>query len=313
MIKPKALKEGDNVGIIAPSSAIKKENIEIVEKSVKSLNLNPVFYPSCTMREGHLAGPDSQRSKDVNDAFRDPSIDGIFCIRGGYGTPRILNMIDYEVVKNNPKIFLGYSDITGLHLAFNSICRMTTLHGPMPSSDYPYYEADDYTLDSLKRALFTNEPLGRYTPPEGEELEVVNSGKCQGEIIGGNLSLLTAALGTKYEIDTKGKILFIEEVGELHYIIDRMLMSLDLNNKFKDCAGIILGTWNKCKPDHGYEDKIDSPLSKIFDDILGKYDIPIINNFRAGHITPQYTIPFGTQASMDTDKKEVVFLESSNI
>ncbi len=312
MIKPKSLKEGDNVGIIAPSSAIKKENIEIVEKSVKSLNLNPIFYPSCSMREGHLAGPDSQRAKDINDAFKNKNIDGIFCIRGGYGTPRILNMIDYDTVKNNPKIFLGYSDITGLHLSFNSLCRMTTVHGPMPSSDSPYYNTDEYTMSSLNKTLFTNEPLGKYKSPEGEELEIIKSGKCTGEIIGGNLSLLTAALGTKYEINTEGKVLFIEEVGELNYIIDRMLMSLDLNEKFKDCAGIILGTWNKCKPDYGYENKIDSPLSKIFDDILGKYNIPIINNFRAGHVSPQFTIPFGTKVSIDTDNKEVVFLESSN-
>lgn len=311
-MKPKALKSGDKIAIIAPASAIKKENIKTAEIAVKSLDLEPIFYPSCHMREGHLAGPDMQRSKDVNDAFKDDTIKGIFCIRGGYGTPRILNMIDYDYIKNNPKIFLGYSDITSLHLAFNNLCEMPTLHGPMPSSESPYHNTDSYTLNSLKKNLFSNEPLGRYIPPEEEELEIISGGECTGEIIGGNLSLLTVGLGTKYQINTKGKIIFIEEVNELNYIIDRMLTSLDLNNKFKECSGVILGTWKNCKADKGAHNKKDSSLYKIFSDILGKYDIPIVNNFRAGHIYPQFTIPLGAKVYLNADKKEILFLESIN-
>lgn len=309
-MKPEVLKDGDKIAIIAPASAIKKESIQTAEKAVQSLGLEPVFYPSCYMREGHLAGPDEQRAKDVNDAFENSLIKGVFCIRGGYGTPRILNMIDYDIVKNNPKIFLGYSDITGLHITFNNLCDMPTLHGPMPASENPYHTSDEYTLESLKKNLFTKEPLGNYVPPEGESLETLSGGECTGKIIGGNLSLLTAGLGSPYQINTKNKIIFIEEVNELNYIIDRMLVSLDLNDKFKDCAGVILGTWKNCRPDKGAQNKVDSSLDKIFSDILGKYNKPIVNNFRAGHIYPQFTIPFGTKVYLNADKKEVVFLES---
>jgi len=311
-MKPKSLIKGDTIAVIAPASAVKKESIKTAEEAVKSLDLKPIFHPSCFMREGHLAGPDEQRAKDINDAFKNKDIKGIFCVRGGYGTPRILDKIDYNYIKENPKLFLGYSDITGLHLAFNNLCNMPTLHGPMPSSESPYNKTDSYTLTSLKRNLFTNEPLGKYFSPKGEELETVASGESTGEIIGGNLSLLTVGLGTRYQIETKGKIIFIEEVNELNYIIDRMLTSLDLNNKFKDCAGVILGTWKNCKADKGAQDKKDSSLSKIFADIIGKHNIPIVNNFRAGHIYPQFTIPFGTKVHLNADKREIVFLESVN-
>jgi len=147
-MKPKSLIKGDTIAVIAPASAVKKESIKTAEEAVKSLDLKPIFYPSCFMREGHLAGPDEQRAKDINDAFKNKDIKGIFCVRGGYGTPRILDKIDYNYIKENPKLFLGYSDITGLHLAFNNLCNMPTLHGPMPSSESPYNKTDSYTLTS---------------------------------------------------------------------------------------------------------------------------------------------------------------------
>lgn len=307
MIKPKPLKKGDTVGIIAPSSAILQSNIPKVENYIKDMGLKPVFFPSCFERHGHLSGKDDIRAKDVNDAFKNPDIKGIFCLRGGYGTPRLLNMLDYESIKKNPKIFLGYSDITGLHIVLNTICNMVTYHGPTAFAEALFDKKDSYSSSIIEHLLFSDEPLGQYIPPSEEELEIIVEGTCSGEIVGGNLSLLTAALGSKYEIDTKGKIIFIEEVNELNYIIDRMLTSLDLAGKFEDCNGIILGTWNGCRPEHGQQGKIDLPLSDVFKEIMGKYNKVLINNFRAGHVYPQFTIPLGTTVEVDTSKKSIIF------
>ena len=307
MIKPHPLKKGDKVGIIAPSSAILQENIPKVKKYITDLGLDPVFFPSCFERHGHLSGNDEIRANDVNEAFRNPNIKGIICLRGGYGTPRLLNMLDYETIKKNPKIFLGYSDITGIHIVLNTICEMITYHGPTAYAEPLFDGKDPYTSSVIEHILFSDDPLGKYIPPDGEEIELINEGKCSGEIIGGNLSLMTAALGSEYEIDTKGKIIFIEEVNELHYIIDRMLTSLDLAGKFKDCNGIILGTWNGCKAENGMQGKVDLPLDSIFREILGKYNKVIVNNFRAGHVYPQFTIPLGTMVEIDTKGKSIIF------
>lgn len=311
MIKPHALKDGDTVAVVAPSSPIKPENLEVTRSVLESLGLKPKFYPSCHLRHGHLAGPDVDRATDVNAAFADPEAKAVFCLRGGYGTPRLLEKIDYDLIRNNPKIFLGYSDITGLHVALNRQCGLITFHGPTAYSEDIFNHPGEYTQTHLKQALFNPEPLGRYAAPEGESLETLIGGVCEGEVVGGNLSLLTSALGSPYEIDTRGKILFIEEVSEFNYVIDRMLMSLDLSGKFRDCAGVLLGTWQGCTAEQGYQDKVDGSLASIFEEILYKHNKPIVNNFRAGHVSPQFTIPMGTRIRLDADKKEVTFLESA--
>jgi len=319
IIKPKALQKGDRVAIIAPSSATDLPSVKNAEIRIRAMGLEPVMYPTCFTRYGHLAATDEERAKDINDAFSDESINGIICLRGGYGTPRILNMLDYNIIKSNPKVFVGFSDITGLHMVFNKICRMVTYHGPMATSSFgkienDHVEFEKYTYDSFKKNIFTNEPVGLFNNPPDEELYTIVGGKAKGEIIGGNLSLLVSTLGSEYELDAKGKILFIEDVDEPVYRIDRMLTSLALAGKFNDCAGIILGTWVNCEREKkSYEDGLDLPLEEVFNNTLVKYNKPIISNFRAGHNYPQPTIAFGTFVEMDADKKEIIFTESGNI
>jgi muramoyltetrapeptide carboxypeptidase len=307
MNKPKVLSKGDTVAIIAPSSFVDRSNIEKIEKFVVNIGLKPIFLPSCYERHGHFAGMDKVRAKDVNDAFENNLYSGIICIRGGYGTPRILNMLDYEMIKKNPKFFLGYSDITGIHTVLNDICNMVTYHGPMAYTEELFDLKDDYTLNSLKRVIYEDSPLGRYQSPEGEELEIINEGKASGIIAGGNLSLLVSTLGSEYEIDTRDKILFIEDVDELNYSVDRMLISLDLAGKFKDCKGVVLGTWKGCRAAEFNDGSRDLSLGVIFEEILGKYDMPVFNNFRAGHVYPQFTIPLGSLVEIDTESKSIVF------
>lgn len=307
MNKPKVLSKGDTVAIIAPSSFVDRSNVEKIEKFIVDIGLKPVFLPSCYERHGHFAGKDKVRAKDVNDAFKNNLFSGIICIRGGYGTPRILNMLDYEMIKENPKFFLGYSDITGIHTVLNNICNMVTYHGPMAYMKELFDLEDDYTLNSLKHVIYDDSPLGRYQSPEGENLEVISEGKASGIITGGNLSLLVSTLGSKYEIDTRGKILFIEDVDELNYSIDRMLTSLDLAGKFEECKGIILGTWKGCRAAEFNDGSRNLSLGVIFEEILGKYDMPVFNNFRAGHVYPQYTIPLGALVEIDTESGSIVF------
>lgn len=316
MIKPNLLKPGDKVAVVAPSSGTDLETVKKGELRVKAMGLEPIMFPTCYTNYGHLSAPDEQRAKDINDAFRDTSIKGIICLRGGYGTPRILNMLDYEMIKENPKVFMGFSDITTLHMAFNQICRMTTFHGPMATSNFAKIEDDvvefeSYTYDSIRKNLFTNEPVGEHINPNNEPLESYCGGISEGELIGGNLTLLVSTLGSKYELDTKDKILFIEEVNEPIYKIDRMLTSLALAGKFEECNGVMFGTFTGCEREtKAYEGGLDLTFDEVIMNTIVPFNKPIIYNFKAGHSFPQPTLPFGTMARIDGDNKKVVFMES---
>jgi len=319
MIKPKPLKAGDKVAIVAPSSASEPKAVKQAEMKIKAMGLEPVMFPTCYKSYGHLSAKDEERAGDVNNAFKDETIKGIICLRGGYGTTRILDLLDYEMIASNPKVFLGFSDITALHIAFNQICKMVTFHGPMAATNFARVkndkvEFDEYSYQSLYKNIFTCETPGLYTNPKNETLKSLNSGQAQGLLTGGNLTLLTATLGSKYEIDTKDKILFIEEVGEPVYKLDRMLTSLALAGKFDDCAGIILGSFVKCEREKkAYEGGLDLTLEEVVDITLVKYKKPIIYNFKAGHSFPQPTMALGTLVRIDADKKEVEFLESGTM
>lgn len=295
MIWPRPLKKGDKVAITAPSSPVPDEKLTVSIESIKYLGLEPVVMPSCHMHHGYLAGPDKQRAEDINTAFTSEDINGIFCLRGGYGTTRILPMIDFDMIRENPKIFIGYSDISSLHFNINQKSNLITFHGPMPTTDYRVHEG--FTNDSLKTCLFAPENLQAITNPPGEKIQVLRSGKASGKLVGGNLSLMAGTLGSPYEVDTKGKILFIEDVDEQPFRIDKMLTALSLAGKFSDCEGIILGTFERCT-------ETEHPtlsLAEIFEEVVLPHDKPTILNLRAGHIYPQSTLPMGADISLDAD------------
>jgi len=305
MIKPKSLKLGDRVALIAPSSPVTEDKLQQALDSLCFFGLTPVQYPSCTLKEGYLSGTDAERARDVNDSFSDPSIKGIFCIRGGYGATRILPRLNYDMIRRNPKVFVGYSDITALHIAFNQLCGFVTVHGPMPSRGYNVM--DYFSLTSLSDAIFCEEAPGYVPNPPGERIETIYPGTAEGLIVGGNLSVMTAALGSPYEVDTKGKILFIEDVDERPYKIDRNLTALSLAGKFSDCAGIILGTFaDSEETEFSPEDTLS--LHEIFEQVIKPFKKPTVNNFRSGHIYPQFTIPMGIKTRMDATEGIVEFL-----
>lgn len=310
--KPEPLKAGDRVALVAPSSPVSSAILETSIASIRFLGLAPVVMPSCHMSHGYLSGPDRQRADDINKAFADPAIKGIFCLRGGFGATRLLPLLDYQMIHENPKAFIGYSDITALHTAFNQLCGFITFHGPMPNTSYS--RMDPYSLDSLKRNLFSSRPPGTVVNPDHQPLKTIYPGKAQGMITGGNLSLLQGTLGSPYEVDTKDKILFLEDVGERPYRLDKALTALSLAGKFRDCAGIILGTFTECE-----EPAADTvppntriaisalTIQEIIDEVIRPWRKPAISNFRAGHIDPQSTIPLGMEACFDTSSMSLCF------
>jgi muramoyltetrapeptide carboxypeptidase len=307
LIKPKALKLGDTIGIIAPASPTINENIKAAEDTLIEMGFKVKLGKSPYERYGYLSGTDSTRANDINKMFIDEEIKAIICVRGGYGTPRILDLLDYDAIKNNPKIFVGYSDITALHIAFTQKCNLVTYHGPMLSSDI-IKDFSEFSKDKLFKTLMNPEPLGKISNPVGEEIVTINGGIAEGTIIGGNLSLIVATIGTPYEIDVKGKLLFIEEIGEEPYKIDRMLNQLRLSGKLEDASGIILGDFNNCESGKHEE---NLTLSQVIDDHIKPLKKPTIYNLQAGHCDPMVTLPFGVMARLDADKGELTILENS--
>lgn len=302
MFAPKPLFPGAKVALVAPASAVPENKLENALLLMKKLQLEPVLYPSCYFanRDGYLAATDAQRAKDIMDAFADPSIDGVWCIRGGYGGHRILPLLDKEILRKNRKWFGGYSDVTALHLFFNQECHMQTFHCTMPSTEP---NLDDYTLSYLKKALFGG--LSG-TLAYSQEITTLVSGKAEGILCGGNLSLVAASLGTPWEIDTKGKILFLEDIGEKTYRVDSMLTQLRNAGKFDDCAGILLGAWTDCVPEYPEKTLL---LPEIFRQLLVPAGKPILMDIPCGHCLPTLALPLGARVSMDADSKTITIGE----
>ena len=293
---PKPLFPGARVALIAPASAVPEAKLQPALDYVRSLGLEPVTYPSCYFanRDGYLAANDAQRAKEINEAFADPTIDGIWCIRGGYGCHRILPLLDLDMIKENPKWFGGYSDVTALHAAFNQVCDFETYHCTMPSTEP---NPGEYTQGWLNKALFGSLE-GKVDQPEGQTLKTLVGGCVTAPLCGGNLSLLAASLGTPWEIDTKGKILFLEDIGEKTYRVDGMLTSLRNAGKFRDCVGIILGAWTDCEPEYPEKTLM---LPEIFQHLIVPAGKPLVMDFACGHVLPTAALPMGRNVTLDAD------------
>lgn len=303
-IRPKALREGDLVGLVAPASPAATEKLAGAIKVLESFGLKVMVGQSCYERKGYLSGSDELRASDLNTMFANPQIKGIVCLRGGYGTPRILDRLDYDVIRRHAKVFIGFSDITAVHSAIQNKAGLITFHGPMGAlmaGDF-----SDYSRRFWEEMLFGKIVPGQVRNPEGEELIGSQSGIARGLLCGGNLSLLADTMGTPYEIDCKDKILFIEEIDEEPYRVDRMMTQLRLGGKFEDAAGIILGDFADCD---AKDPENSLTLAEVFSEILPK-NKPLLQNLRAGHCDPHMTLAFNTMYEMDGRKGELRLLES---
>lgn len=304
--KPRRLKPGANIGVIAPASF---GSLEAQEKGIaylKQLGFQITLGPHLAKKWGYLAGTDEERASDIMTLFNDPQIDAIFCLRGGYGTMRLLDLLDYEVIRQNPKIFMGYSDMTALHLAFNQKADLVSFHGPMVASDFGQ-DIPEYTSTFWQKALMKSEPLGLIANPPGEPQAMwLLPGEALGVLTGGNLSLLTATLGTPYEIDTTGKILCLEEIGEDPYRIDRMLTQLLLAHKLQSVAGIVIAVCRDCED----EEADGFTLAEVLQDRLRSLKKPVLMNLFFGHTPLKATLPFGVLALLSSQQGGLVLSET---
>ncbi|MFJ7951745.1 LD-carboxypeptidase [Lysinibacillus sp. NPDC096418] len=310
MIIPKALKKGDTIGLISASGATPSEKLPRAIASVEKLGFKVVTGETCRARHGYLAGSDELRAAEVNQMFQDPTIDGIFCIRGGYGATKILPLLDFEMIKENPKVFAGYSDVTALHIAFNQKCNFVTYHSPMPSTEFIRSDMDDYTWEYFINSVMDTGRSGYFLEnPQRQQMTTLVAGEATGELVGGNLTLVTASLGTPYEIDTKGKILFLEDIDESEQRVDRMLTQLKLAGKLDDVAGLLLGAWTDCGPENPSQPEQSLSLPTIFKEVLEPLHKPVLMDLTCGHCLPTMTLPLGRTISFNTETQAIKVVE----
>ncbi|MEM8567871.1 MAG: LD-carboxypeptidase [Bacteroidota bacterium] len=288
MILPEMLKSGDAVGIVAPSRVIKPNQIERAEQIFSRWGLD-VRKGSCLFESyGYFSGTDRQRLDDLQHFIHDPSIRAIFCARGGYGVTRIIDQLDLGPLTENPKWFIGFSDITALHLALANI-GIVSVHGLMPVQ-FDYFDADK-SIESLRKLLF--EGKGQIDAL-GSALN--RAGRARAPIIGGNLSLIADSLGTASEIDAQDKILFLEEIDEYLYKIDRMLTQLKRAGKFETLKGLVIGDFSQMKDT---QIPFGQSLEEIMVDKVKEYNYPLGFGFPIGHEIPNYSIPLMSEVDFE--------------
>ncbi|QXM06601.1 S66 peptidase family protein [Crassaminicella indica] len=298
MMIPKGLNFGDTIGVVAPAGPVSREKADCAKAVLEEMGFKVKMGKSCYLSYGgYLAGEDEIRAEDVNNMFKDKDVAAIICIRGGYGCTRMMELLDIELIKKNPKIFVGYSDVTALHLLFNQKADLATYHGPMVVSNM--LDFNPFTKKSFFNVINEKDDI-ELKNPEDNEIKVMVEGFAKGRLVGGNLALIVATMGTPYEIDTKGKILFIEDINEKPYSIDRMLTQLVLSRKLEKCEGIILGDFADCKDDEGFT------VFEVFENIIKPISKPTVYNFRSGHCEPMITIPLGRVCELDATNKKVI-------
>lgn len=301
-IRPPRLKKGDTVGIIAPASPPDQENLKKSFAFLEELGLKWKLGKSVQQVNGYLAGSDVERLQDLHEMFADPEVDAIVCAGGGFGTARFADKIDLPLMKERPKIFWGFSDITFLHTAIGLYSDLVTFHGPMLAS---CVGKDSFHPLSAKMFQQLFEPMEIHYTEEISPLQTIAKGVAVGELVGGNLSLLTSTLGTKYEIDTKGKLLLIEDVGEQPYQVDRMLNQLRLSKKLAEAAGVVIGDFSLSEP---RDEKTSLTLDEVLEHYFGSLDKPVVKGFKIGHCEPHIAVPLGVEAKLDANNRTLTVL-----
>jgi muramoyltetrapeptide carboxypeptidase len=315
LIRPRMLSAGDTVGLITPATYVSDpDNLARAERTLRFFGLKGKMGRNAGRRLGDYHRSIDERLDDLHEMFRDKEVSAVFCIRGGYGSMHLLDRIDYDLIHRNPKIFLGYSDITAMHLAIQKRSRLVTFHGPMMLAGFT-----DYTVEHFRRALLQAKPMGVLTNPVDQNrlrpahpLRAVRPGRATGELTGGNLTLICATLGTPFEIETKGKILFLEDVDEEPHRIDRLLTQLRLAGKLQEAAGIIFGECSNCGPsDYMPSSVTPYTIGEILDNILGSLKVPVLSGLTIGHTGDQLTLPLGLEATLDADKGTLEIKEAA--
>lgn len=301
MIRPTRLVKGDTIGIVAPASPVAKEKVERSFAFLEQLGLRWKTGRSVYEEHGYLAGTDEERLADLHAMFRDPEVKGVICAGGGYGSARYADQLDMELIRQHPKVFWGFSDITYLHTAIRQGAGLVTFHGPMLASciaQPAFHELSGKMFGQLfdQVEVHYSEAIS--------PLETVCSGTAEGVVVGGNLTQLANSIGSEFEIDTAQKLLLIEDVGEEPYKVDRLLNQMRLAGKLREASGIIIGDFAKSAP----SDASSLTMDQVFDHYFKDAGKPVMKGYRIGHCEPNIAVPLGVKGRLDTDSKTLSIL-----
>jgi len=309
-ILPPRLKEGDRIGLVTPGSPITVEQLKECILQLEDLGFQTTHMDSVLSEYGYFAGKDQERADELMEMFTRQDVDAIWCVRGGYGSIRILDLLDYELIRSNPKIFIGYSDITALLTAIYQETGLVTFHGPVGISDF-----NRFSKKSIKKVLL--EPLPEYKYPyrrdkgtrDNPEYDryTLQGGQAEGILIGGNISVLDSIIGTRFEPDFENKIVYLEDIGEKTYRVDKMVFHLLSGTNLRSAAGIVMGVFEDCN----VNEEPALSLKAALDDLLKPLGIPVSYGLSFGHIRRMLTIPTGIRAAMDADKNSFRLLEAA--
>jgi muramoyltetrapeptide carboxypeptidase len=302
-LKPARLKPGDTVGLVNPASSLDPEDVGFAKQELARLGLNVKVAPHVNDQYGYLGGRDADRATDVNVMFGDPAVKALIAMRGGWGCNRILPLLNYELIRNNPKIIIGYSDITSLLLGIYAKSQLVTFHGPVGTSNW-----NPFSVNYFKQILFNAEAVKLQNSGASSQVRVstITAGKARGKLVGGNLSVLTAMIGSPYLPAWDQTILFVEEVGEEVYRVDRMLTQLKLAGILDQIAGFIFGQCTDCDPE---EPAQSLSLGQVLMDHIRPLKIPAWYGSMIGHIKDKFTVPVGVDVEIDANTGTIQLLE----
>jgi muramoyltetrapeptide carboxypeptidase len=295
MIQPPALRKGDKVGLLAPASSFSRGDFLSGCDRLRAMGYEPVYAQDIFDRDIYFAGTAERRTREFHELWQREDVSALICVRGGYGSNYLLEKLDYQMIAERPKILIGCSDITSLLTAIHDRTGLITFHGPMVAKDIAGETLDLSSWNnSLQGAANWNVPA--------TEVEVLRAGKAEGRIYGGCLSMLVASLGTPFEIQTEGTILFIEDVAEKPFRIDRMLMQLRLAGKLEQVRGFVFGEMLDCLPPKGETYTLQQVIMRV----LAPYNVPIVYGLKSGHVTKgNITLPIGVQAELAAENSGV--------
>ena len=309
ILKPARLRRGDVIGLISPASTpLPAEKIEKGARYLEGLGYRVKLGQHVAAQHGYFAGTDTERLSDLNAMLNDPQVKAIFAIRGGYGSPRLLPFVDYRAVRRQPKIVVGFSDITALQLALFRRAGLVTFSGPLPGVEF-WRKPDPYTEEHFWRLLTSTRRVGPLVNPRNEPVRSRVAGCSEGRLLGGNLSLLASGLGTRFNPDYRGAILVLEDVGEHFHRIDRMFTQLRNAGILDQINGLVLGLFTDCKPSDPAKPHLRLP--KIFDEVLSWVKTPTIEGFQYGHVPRKLTVPIGLRARLDAGRGTLTVLGSA--
>ena len=306
-LKPRALRPGATVGLVAPSGPVDAMAIKSAAEFIRSRGFHVTFADHILCSKGYLAGTDEERAADLNAMLGDPKIDAIFLAKGGFGSARLLNLIDYDAVRRDPKPLVGFSDATALQLALLNRCRLISFYGPLATIDFTHSRAS-FCFKALLSALNAERGWQLIPRPWPKTMKALSEGRTEGRLIGGCLSVLASLLGTPFMPNMDGAILFLEDVDEPPYRIDRYLTQLELAGALSSIAGVLLGAFTRCRP------RRSRPSCSAHDVLAEKFvgrGYPVIAGLPFGHIARKITLPQGLRLKIDTESQDMLALDPS--